>query len=421
MSSTVGEKKNWADRLTDMMETLAPLLEQRHLASVRDGIAALMPLFILGGLALLVLQFPVEAVTNALAPYAEIVWVPWNMTYLLVSLFLSMSVAYQLARRYDMEPLMPTLVSMLTFWTLASPITGEWGGGGIPGTYFDNSGLFTAIIVGLLSVEVYQLLIKRGMVITMPPGVPPAIVQAFISVVPMTVLLLLAWLIRCVLNIDIAGGIVTLFSKLIAASDSYFAVALAETLHGFLWTLGIHGDNTIAVVLSPLWTTHLMENSKALLAGTSPLPYIYTSEFRSYVVPGGSGATLPLAIYMIRSKSERLRRVGWLGIWPGIFNINEPITFGTPVIFNPIMAIPFIVITFVNATVAYAASAMNLVTRTAISVAWTLPSPILMFLESNYDIRAAILAIITEFVIPGIIWWPFFRAWEKITIEKEGI
>lgn len=415
------EAKSWADRLTDMMEKIAPWLEQRHLASVRDGIAALMPLFILGGLILLILQFPVEAVTNALAPYAEIVWVPWNMTFLLVSVFLSMAVAYNLARRYDMEPLMPTLVALLTFWTIASPITGEWGEGGIPGTYFDNSGLFTAIIVGLLSVEVYRFFVERRMVITMPPGVPPAIVQGFIAVVPMTVLLFVAWLLRCALGIDIAGGVVAAFSKLVAASDAYIAVALAETLHGFLWTLGIHGDNTIAVVLSPLWTTHLMENSEALLKGISPLPWIYTSEFRSYVVPGGSGATLPLAIYMIRSKSERLRRVGWLGIWPGIFNINEPITFGTPVIFNPIMAIPFIVITFLNATVAYFASYFNLVTRTCLTSAWTLPSPILMYLESNYDIRAAILAIITEFVLPGIIWWPFFKAWERITLEKEGV
>jgi len=79
---------------------------------------------------------------------------------------------------------------------------------------------------------------------------------------------------------------------------------------------------------------------EAVADGAQPTA-IYTSIFRSYVVPGGSGATLPLAIMFIRSKAARLRRVGWLGIWPGIFNINEPITFGAPIIFNPVLAIPF--------------------------------------------------------------------------------
>ena len=172
-------------------------------------------------------------------------------------------------------------------------------------------------------------------------------------------------------------------------------------------------------MLSPIWTSNLADNAAALAAG-KPLPWIYTELFRSYVVPGGSGATLPLAIYMLRSKSARLRRVGWLGIWPGIFNINEPITFGTPVIFNPVMAIPFIVITFINATVAYAAHVLGLVRATAVAAPWTLPSPILMYLATGYDIRASILVIFTEFIIPGIIWYPFFRAWERQVLEKEG-
>jgi PTS system cellobiose-specific IIC component len=171
--------------------------------------------------------------------------------------------------------------------------------------------------------------------------------------------------------------------------------------------------------LQPIWTSNVAENAAARASGL-PIPWIYTSIFRSYVVPGGSGATLPLALYMLRSKSARLRRVGQLGILPGLFNINEPITFGTPVIFNPVMAIPFIVITFINATVAYLANALNLVTKAFIEPPWTLPAPILMYLATGYDIRAAVLAILTEFVIPGIIWFPFFKAWERQVLKKVG-
>jgi PTS system cellobiose-specific IIC component len=183
--------------------------------------------------------------------------------------------------------------------------------------------------------------------------------------------------------------------------------------------MGIHGDLTIGIALEPVWTANLAANAQAVADGQTPTA-IYTGIFRSYVVPGGSGATLPLAFYFIRSKAPRLRRVGWLGIWPGIFNINEPITFGAPVIFNPVLAIPFIIITFLNATIAYLAHTLGLVSPTYIAAPWTLPSPILMFMATGFDIRASILVIITEFVLPAVIWWPAFKAWERQVLEKEG-
>ena len=124
---------------------------------------------------------------------------------------------------------------------------------------------------------------------------------------------------------------------------------------------------------------------------------------------------------MTRSKSPRLRRVGWLGIWPGIFNINEPITFGTPIIFNPVMAIPFIIITLINTTVTWIAHAIGFVQPAYIYSAWTLPTPILAFLQHGYDWKASVLAILCEFVIPGVIWYPAFRQWERIVLEKEKV
>ncbi|MGQ9493424.1 MAG: PTS sugar transporter subunit IIC [Anaerolineae bacterium] len=422
MATTSVEKKSWADRLSEAMEALAPLFDQPHLASVRDGLAGLMPLLITGAFSLLFLQFPVQSWLDYLDANTELaakLWVPFNMAYGLLSVFASITIAYHLARRKGLDPLMPSALSLLAFITIASPILGAWGEQGLPGTYFDNQGLFTAIIVSLLTVEIYNWFVKRNLVIRMPAGVPPSITAAFIALIPTIVVFALAWIVRVILGVDFAYGVVVALSKIVPAASSYIAVAIAETLHGFLWTLGIHGDLTIGIVLSPIWTSNLADNAAALAAG-KPLPWIYTELFRSYVVPGGSGATLPLAIYMLRSKSARLRRVGWLGIWPGIFNINEPITFGTPVIFNPVMAIPFIVITFLNATIAYAAHVLGLVRATAIAAPWTLPSPILMYLATGYDIRASILVIITEFILPGIIWYPFFRAWERQVLEKEG-
>jgi len=284
--------------------------------------------------------------------------------------------------------------------------------------YLDATGLFTAIVRAVICVEVFNFFTKRGITIKMPDGVPPAIAAAFAALIPGAVLAIGWWIIRHMLGFDLAGGLFVVISKVVPVASTYVATALAETLHAFLWTLGIHGDMTIGIALEPIWNTNLAANAQAVADGLKPMA-IYTSQFRSFVVPGGSGATLPLAFYFTRSKSERLRKVGWLGIWPGIFNINEPITFGAPVIFNPVLAIPFIVITFINTTVAYLATSAGLVRATYIAAPWTLPSPLLMFIETGYDWRAIILVLLTEFVIPGIIWFPAFKAWEKEVLLKE--
>lgn len=429
---TAKSKKGWAERMADAMEFMAPLFDQPHLASVRDGFVALMPLIIVGAVVLIVLQFPcsleqgVECylgdtpfftrAAEGQMSLADKLWVPFNLTFGLLSVYVTLSVSYALARRKGLDPVMPLIFALLSFLLIASPQVA----GGEAATHLDNTGLFTAILIALVTVEVYSFFIKRNLVITMPAGVPPAIANAFAALIPGAAIVFGWWVIRFLLNIDIAEGLFQVLSKVVPAASSYIAVAIAETFHAFLWTMGIHGDLTIGIVLSPIWTANEAANALAVANGQEPTA-IYTNLFRSYVVPGGSGATLPLAFYFIRSRVPRLRRVGWLAIWPGIFNINEPVTFGAPVIFNPVLAIPFILITFLNATVAYLAHTLNLVTPTYIAAPWTLPSPILMFMATGFDIRASILVVITEFVLPGIIWWPAFKAWERQVLEKEAV
>jgi len=416
------KEKNWADSLANAMEKMAPIFDQPILASIRDGFVALMPLIIVGALVLVVLQFPLcfedsaECYLESRLPenISGSLWNVFNVTFGLLSLYVVISVSYALSRRRGVDPLMPVIFSFMSYILIASPQLA----GGEAGTYLDNTGLFTAIVVSVISTEVFAFFIKRGLVIKMPEGVPPAITSAFAALVPGAVLAFGWWLIRFVLNFDLAGGLFQVLGAVVPAASTYVAAAIAETFHAFLWTLGIHGDLTIGIALQPVWQANLAANAEAVAAGMQPMA-IYTEQFRSFVVPGGSGATLPLAFYFTRSKSERLRRVGWLGIPPGIFNINEPITFGAPVIFNPVLAIPFIIITFLNTTLAYLATAAGLVNVTYIAGPWTLPSPILMFLETGYDWRAIIVALLTEFVIPGIIWFPAFKAWEREVLEKE--
>src|SRR3989338_1104807 len=213
-------KKGWADRLADAMEVMAPLFDQPHLASVRDGFVALMPLIIVGALVLIVLQFPCSLAkgsecylgaqpffTNAAEGQLSLgdkLWVPFNITFGLLSVYVTMSISYALSRRRGLDPIMPVIFSLLAFLLVASPQIA----GGEPATHIDNTGLFTAILVSLVSVEVYRFFVKRNLVISMPAGGPPAIANAFVALVPGAVIIFGWWAVRFLLNFDIAGGLV---------------------------------------------------------------------------------------------------------------------------------------------------------------------------------------------------------------------
>jgi PTS system cellobiose-specific IIC component len=278
-------QKSWADRLADAMEFLAPLFDQPHLASVRDGFVALMPLIIIGAVVLIILQFPCSLAAGSECylgdtPFfvdsglADKLWVPFNITFGLLSVYVTLSVSYALARRRGLDPVMPVIFAFLSFLLVASPQIA----GGEPATFLDNSGLFTAIVVALISVEVYRFFIARNIVITMPAGVPPAIANAFAALIPGTVIVFGWWVIRFLLNLDIAAGLFEVLSRVVPAASTYVAVAVAETFHAFLWTMGIHGDLTIGIALEPVWTANLAANAQAVAA---PWPSIRASSART--------------------------------------------------------------------------------------------------------------------------------------------
>jgi PTS system cellobiose-specific IIC component len=141
-------EKSWTDRLTGWMEKMAPLFDQPHLASVRDGLASMMPLLIIGAFTLLIVQFPIQAWLDYLGENPALndkLWVPFNLTYGLLSIYAVLAIAYNLARRRSMEPLMPALVSLLVFLVFTTPafITDADGNSGLLTRYFIRVGSFS--------------------------------------------------------------------------------------------------------------------------------------------------------------------------------------------------------------------------------------------------------------------------------------
>lgn len=401
---------------TKLMPPLMKLAEQRHFSAIRQGIQRIIPLIIVGSIPLIIAYPPIESWSAAVEPYRNILLVPFNMTFGVMSLFVAFGVASALAATYNLDSTAAGITSMLGFLLAAAPMTQN----AIPAEFLGGTGLFTAIIVAISTVEIMRFLKKSGFVIKMPVGVPQSIMASFESITTVGVVVLVIWLIRSVGSINIPDVIMSAFKPFVVVADTLPAILLAQILHQALWAVGIHGTSVVIWgVMAPFLTQNLAANAQAHLAGQA-IPYFWTEPMQmSYAHMGGSGATLPLIFFYLRSKSAHLRQVGKVALIPGIFNINEPITFGTPIILNPIMLIPWFLSQPIIMTIVYIAAKLNLVTKAYILPPWTTPVPIYQYIMTGGDFRSVILAIVV-FCVSALIYYPFFKIYERHLLEEEG-
>jgi len=155
-----------------------------------------------------------------------------------------------------------------------------------------------------------------------------------------------------------------------------------------LWFAGLHGTNIVVAIINSITLSNLAVNQAALQAGEA-LPKVFAGGFLdAFVYIGGAGATLGLALAMMVSKNDHIKSIGKLSVIPAVFNINEPIMFGAPIVMNPLLFIPFVGIPVLNACIAWFATKFDLVGKVITLVPWTTPGPIGALLATNFSVAA---------------------------------
>jgi len=179
------------------------------------------------------------------------------------------------------------------------------------------------------------------------------------------------------------------------------------------WCFGLHGDLIVGSVVNPMLTAGLLQNVEAWRTGAQ-VANVAVEGFQSlFLNVGGTGGTLGLAVVCaFFSKSKTLKLVGRLSLGPGIFNINEPIVFGLPIVLNPILIIPYLLSPLVVATITYFAMSLGLVNKIVASVPWTTPVFISGFLSTGGDWRAVILQVINMAIVV-VFYYPFIAMWDR--------
>lgn len=419
-----------AAKITSKMSKLAG---NRYFVAIRDGMAVIIPVAIVGSFFTIISQFPVDSWKKFITPYLPALQVPVTFSIGMMALYSCYAMAAALAEHYKLDRNSSATVATMALFILAvSPgtltakaakLSGMVAGTVLPSTNFGAQGLFTAMVVSMVSVEIIRWFKEKNLVIKMPDGVPPAVSNSFVSLIPASVIILIAWIIKELLHFDLNAGLLALLSPLSNfGKDNFISAIVPPFFNSLFWLFGIHGAIT-STPIYPYWYKNLDANMVAIAHGVSAAnaPRFMTEQFfQWFVYIGGSGTILGLCILLaFASKSSFGKTLGKAVIIPSIFNINEPIIFGLPIVLNPYFAIPFIITPMITGALTYFATVLHLVSRTIALVPWTLPGPIGAYMATGFDWRAAVLSLI-NIVISIVIYYPFFKVWDKKQLEKEA-
>lgn len=445
----------------------AKIGSQKHLVAIRDGFIGIMPITMAGAVATLLNVFFRDLPNNYLPDWhiAETFqWLigingnVWWGTLAMLAIAFAFSFGYHLAKAYDVNPLAGGLVALASFVTiLAQSATFNYqlpdvavdalntlksagldvalndtkdaillynatGWGFLPYAWTNSGGLFSALIIGLVSVIIYAKLMIKKVTIKLPEQVPPAVSKAFAAIIPGTIAIYTAGIIQFLCTEFLGNGLPELINQYLQIpfqnlSQGLGAIIIFVFAVQVFWFFGLHGPNVLAPILDGGYIPLLNDNTNiyntAMAAGKSlndvvDQMFVWTrGSFDAFVWMGGSGCTIALLIaIMIFSKRDDARAVAKLSLPMGCFNINEPVIFGLPIVLNPIYFIPWLITPVILATIAYLATASGLIPPVFITVPWVVPPVIYAILATGGSLMAGVIAAI-NLVVAVLCWIPF--------------
>ena len=407
-------------------EKLAPSLSRfaqlKYVQVLQQTGFGIMNLLIIGSIFLLIASFPSKGYLAFLGDFR------WTIAQLAgfgtnyIGLFTVLTTSYALFDWYNHHQnekhhiILPVLLSAASFLllnpiqTVQTFVEGQAPGvfTGAPAAFLGANGVFTAMIVAIVSGELYRFFINRNIVIKMPEGVPPMVANVFAGLIPSFLVAIFWWLLGSVMHINIPEIITSIFTPLVRVGDTEGASLIIIVLDRLLWSVGIHGSNTLSPITGTFMTQMVAANQAAYALGET-LPYTFTTLYLDNYV---WTSVVPLAILLIRSKKPRLKGLGVLAFPGTMFNIAEPLIFGLPMMMNPLMMIPFILSAVVLALMAFAGTAIGFLPVPVLSIPWITPAPIKAFLSTGGSWVAAIFVIV-GWIVSLLIYYPFVKALEK--------
>ena len=416
-------------------------VNMKGIIALKDGMLYTLPLNIVGSILLLIACFPLTAFTDFMA---NTFGASWNdplfkaqgSTMNIMAIIGLIGMAYIYARNENVEPFSASCIALSTYLILNNNFveyTPEGAteavqvGGVIPMQWTGGQGMFTAIIVSISVAAIYSWFIHKGIRIKMPEGVPEGVVNSFSALIPATAIILGATVIYTVFKFGFHTSLPEMIygfiqTPLQAASDSLGGAILISFFVPFLWFFGIHGGVTVGGMVGSLLMANTMDNAALQAAGTLDLAHgahIVVQQFLdNFINLSGSGQTIGVVLFMLFfAKSAQFKELGKLAAPSGLFNINEPILFGIPVVMNPIMGVPFILVPVINSILLYMAIKVQILPPMGGQLPpWTTPPIISGFILGGWKYAVAQAVVL---VVGFFIYLPFLKKIDTMNYEQE--
>ena len=428
----------FSDKLNEnVLPAVMKFVNLKGVVALKDGLLYTLPLTLIGSVFLLLSSLPSETLNVWLANTLGEGWTDpllqaYGSSFNIIALIAVVGIAYTYAKNEGYEPLSAGVIGFVSFLiTIEGFVVTEDGtkvGDVIPKTWLGGKGMVTAIIIGLIVGAVYSWFMKKDIRIKMPAGVPQGVANSFAALIPGAVIIVGATIIYTIFKYGLNTTFIEWIYKMIQTplqglSDSLGGVIVMCFLIPSLWWFGVHGSTIVGGVMDGILITNATSN-QAIIDSGLPLTIenggrIVTQQFKDCVVNlSGAGATIGLVICMLfLAKSAQSKQLGKLAIVPACFNINEPVIFGTPIVMNPFMAIPFIATPVVIGVLQYLAISMGLIPLyTGVVVPWTTPPIISGFLTGGW--RTALFQVVV-IAISTAIYFPFFKKVDNMNYENE--
>ena len=411
------------DSISDKLLPVAnKLASNRYLSILRDAFMLAFPLTMFGSIVVVICNLPflndeMKALLNELLGSGQ------SATMSIMTVFVTFGIGYYLSKSYDVEGIFGGAISFASFLILTpffvTSDSGETISNVLSLDRLGAKGMFLGMIVSFIAAEIYSRTSRKGWQIKMPDSVPPAVAKSFAALIPAILTLSIFTAINAIVTVglntnlhDVIYNIIQV--PLVGLGSSIWATLLAIFFIQFLWFLGLHGQILVNSVMDPVWNTLMFENLEAYKAGEH-LPHIITKPFMEVFTVGLGGSGMTLAVVIIMAfflRKKQYRDVGRLALGAGIFNVNEPVIFGLPIVLNATILIPWVIAPIIVTAFNYFVMAIGIVPApTGVSVPWTVPIFFSDIIATN-SLAGGLLQIV-DFILVGFIWYPFLRMLDK--------
>ena len=425
-----------------LVPVASKLNAQRHVCAVRDAFILTFPLTMAGSLMVLlnfVFLAPdgfvakllrLESIIPNFAQYQTIFAPVLKGSADILSILIVFLIARNVAKTLKADDLLSGLTAISVYFIIYPDYALVNDVNHLSTKFLGAQGLFVAIIVGLLVGEFMAILSKSDKLeIKMPEQVPPAVARSFKVLIPIIIITLSFSVLNFLIKKVSPGGLhewvyTVIQTPLTKLGQNVGSVIILALICQVLWAMGIHGPNTIAAVRDTMFAEAINTNMQYVAqhgtAWGAPFPVTFNGLFDAFGAYGGSGATLGLVIAIILfSKAKDQKSIAKLSLAPGIFNINEMVIFGLPIILNPIYIIPFVLAPIVNILIGYSAVCLlKIIPPVAYSVPWTTPGPLIPFLGTGGNIMGLIVGIIC-LIASVLVYAPFVIAASKASAQGD--